>query len=313
MSETMEHCEHIAGLLPWLLNGTLEQAAAVEVRAHLENCAPCQRALAETALAWTVRRQHIPAAVLVEYAFERAAPDFDPALLQEHLAACEACAEELAQARASRRWAEEAETARLIPFPARPAREWRGLALAACLAGLALLGTWFWTWQRARGEQTLLRAQQRALRERVAGLETENRQLREAGQSQATSQTAELQARVRELAAPQLNVPLFDLYPRELARRSTAAGLNEIRLPRQARAVTLILNSQSNPLTRAVSLQIVNARGAIVWRAAQLTRQASGEFTLSLPADFLPPGRYTLQLYAPSGARLESFDLRWRR
>lgn len=319
----MDRCEDIAGLLPWLLNGTLEAAEAQAARAHFAHCAACQRELEETAVAWRVGRQHAPAELLLDYAFAQPVAELQRELLERHLAACQQCSEELAMARASRQWAETAERAtppKVAQFPssARPRRAqlWQYGALAACLALLFALGGWFLSARHAQTEQARWSAQERQWHAQVARLEGENRQLQQANQQQLGDQAAELQARLRELTAPQANVPLFDLYPRELARRSASATVNEITLPRAARTVTLIFNSQSQSEARAASLAIVNAQGIVVWRAAQLTRQAAGEYTLSLLAEFLPPGRYTFKLEAQQRGRrvaLESFDVRLRR
>lgn len=317
----MDRCEDIVGLLPWLLNGTLETAEAQAVRAHLAQCSACQRELEETAVAWLVGRQHVPTELLLDYAFAEPIAELYRAPLERHLAACQQCSEELEMARASRQWAETAEREtplKVAQFPLRPrprrAQLWQYGALAACLALFFALGGWFLAARRAQNEQARALAQERQLREQIARLETENRQLQQTGEQQLNHKEAELQARLRELQTPQANVPLFDLYPRELARRAAATTTNEITLPRAAKTITLILNSQSE--ARTASLTIVSAQGAVVWRVTQLTRQAAGEYTLSLPAEFLPPGRYTFKLEAQQPGRrvaLESFDLRLRR
>jgi hypothetical protein len=315
----MDRCEDIAGLLPWLLNGTLEAAEAQAVRAHLAQCSACQRELEETAVAWLVGRQHAPTGLLLDYAFAEPIAELYRAPLERHVAACQQCSEELEMARASRQWAETAEretSLKVVQFPLRPRRAqlWQYGALAACLALFFALGGWLLAARRAQNEQARSLAQERQLREQIARLESENRQLQQTSEQQLNSKEAELQARLRELNAPQANVSLFDLYPRELARRAAATTINEITLPRAAKTVTLILNSQSE--ARAASLTISNAQGAVVWRAARLTRQAAGEYTLSLPVEFLPPGRYTFKLEAQQPGRRvvsESFDLRLRR
>jgi len=318
----MNDCEHIAELLPWLLNGTLDEAEQRQVREHLAQCSQCQRGLDETALALAVYRQHAPAESLVDYAFDRPAPGIEPELLRRHVDLCRECAEQVEMARASRHWAETQE-ANAVPPAAQEKRRWREwlwpkLALATCLAGAIALGAGLWMLWQSRNEQTRLIAQQQELRERVASLEAENQQLnrQQAQQQQADRELAELQARVKELAAPQLNPPMFDLYPREMTRRADQSEINEIAIPRHAKTVTLILNSQSQTATRAASLEIVNAQGAIVWRADGLTRHPTGDYTISLPAEFLPPGRYTLNLHERGKGRragIASFALRIRR
>ncbi len=325
----MNNCEHIAELLPWLLNGTLDEAERRRVRHHLAQCPQCQQGLDETALALAVHRQHAPAESLVDYAFDRPVTGIEPELLRRHVDFCRECAEQVEMARASRRWAETQE-ANAIPPAAQEKHSWRKwlwpqsalkLAFATCLAGAIALGAGLWMLWQSRNEQTRLIAQQQEMRERVASLEAENQQLREDNRRQAQPQQtdrdlAELQARVKELAAPQLNPPVFDLYPREMTRRADQSEINEIAVPRDAKSVALILNSQSQIATRAASLEIVNAQGAIVWRTDGLTRHPTGDYTISLPAEFLPPGRYALNLYHPGKGRraaIASFALRLRR
>jgi hypothetical protein len=320
--DDMNDCEHIAELLPWLLNGTLDEAERRQARQHLAQCPQCQQGLDETALALAVHRQHAPAEALVDYAFDRPAAGIEPELLRQHLDFCRECAELVEMARASRRWAERQE-ANAIPPAAEEKRRWREwlwprLALATCLAGAVAFGAGLWMLWQSRNEQARLIAQQQEMRERVTSLEAENQQLRQdqAQQQEASRELAELQARVKELAGPQLNPPMFDLYPRELTRRADQSGINEIAAPRDAKFVTLILISQSQTASRDASLEIVNAQGVVVWRADGLTRHPTGDYTISLPAEFLPPGRYTLNLYDQGKGRraaIASFALRLRR
>lgn len=308
----MSDCQHIVELLPWLLNGTLEAGEREQAREHLAQCQQCRREVDETVFALAMRQRHVPAEALVDYAFDRPVAGIDPELLRLHVDICRECSEQVEMARASRRWAETQE-ANVAPIVTREKKIWLWPALAlASLVVILALGAWLWTWRQARNEQARLTAQRQELSERVANLEAENQRLRQAaGRSQADSALAELQAKVKELTAPQINVLMFDLYPSNLTRRADQSEINEIAIPRGARSITLILNSSGRNAARAANLEIADAQGAVVWRAAGLARHPTNDFTISLPAAFLPPGNYTINLYRNDRrVKIESYPIR---
>ncbi|HVT59039.1 MAG TPA: zf-HC2 domain-containing protein [Thermoanaerobaculia bacterium] len=174
------NCDQATELLPWLLNGSLDQDERRRVVEHLAQCAGCRTALAETRLAWQLYAGHPPTAALVAHAYGEAEPGIGPDLLADHLASCPQCAAESELAQASRRLEEAEEVAaaggrgRIAFLPRRrpaapPQREplgvpaaaaafghagrvaregsaggwgWRGAALAAGLAGLVALTGW---------------------------------------------------------------------------------------------------------------------------------------------------------------------------
>ena len=60
-------------------------------------------------------------------------------------------------------------------------------------------------------------------------------------------------------------------------------------------------------------LEIRDAGGAVVWASPGLRSDADQQFGISLPARFLKPGRYTVQLYEKSGGqrvKRESYRIR---
>jgi hypothetical protein len=317
----MDDCQHIAELMPWLLNGTLDEAERRQVRHHLAQCQQCQRGLDETAMALAVHRQHAPAEAIVDYAFDRPVTGIEPELLRQHLDFCRECAEQVEMARASKHWA-ETQDVNAAALSVQEKRSWRErllpkLAFAMCLVGATALAAGLWMLWQSRNEQTRLIALQQEMRQRLASLEAENQRFRQDNQQQQTNrELVELQARVKELTAPQINVPMFDLYPRDLTRRADQSEINEIAIPLGAKTITLILNSQSQTMSSAASLEITNAQGATVWRADGLVRHPTGDYTINLPAEFLPPGSYTLNLYDRGKGRRASsarFALRIRR
>src|SRR5262245_2086342 len=156
-------CEQANQLLPWLLNGTLEDEEARRVREHLAGCAACRAALADTRFAWRLFDEHVPTAALVAYAFDDLPAGMAPALVERHVADCPRCAAELEMVRASRLLGEHEEVAL---FPARPAgapaaapgrvHAWRSGALAAGLVGVLALAGWLNSSERVRSLEAQL-------------------------------------------------------------------------------------------------------------------------------------------------------------
>jgi hypothetical protein len=317
----MKDHAQIAELLPWLLNGTLSTAEQAEVRAHLAACATCRAERGETVFAYRANAAHVPAAVLADYAFERPLVGFDPDLLRQHLATCRECAEQLELARASHQWAQADEELQpqLVFTPAeRPRlRFWQWVTAMACLFAMLGLGGWWLNWRQAVAEQQRWLAERHAANDRLAQLQTENEQLRQrATPPDLSGEVARLQEKLKELSAPQANVLTQDIFPQDYLRRSEQTALNDIRVPRGAQTVSLILNSRHAHDATNLSLEIARANGAVVWRTPNLRRHTTGDYTLSLPADFLPSGRYAVNIYGMKEGRrqkLESYEIRLRK
>jgi hypothetical protein len=325
-------CERVAELLPWLLNGTLSAAEQELGRAHLAECERCRQELRETAFAAAIYEQHVPAEALVDYAFSRPAPALESGLIERHLSTCQECAEQLRLAQESRRLEEDEGT--VVAFePARrvaesrpavgartrvwPARVWQYGALAAGLAGFFAVGGWLLSWQQSRALETHLAEQQRATEERLARLEAENERLRRPETppqlAQAREEIARLQAQVKELSSPQVNVPVLEVFPRELAQRGERLAVNQLEIPARAKVVTLILNSQSAAPAGSYSLEVLNAQQRVVWSKSGLVRHPTGDYTIQVPAESLPPGSYTFKVYGQAGGRrapVESYQIR---
>lgn len=145
-------CDQATELLPWYLNGTLEAGELAGVRQHLETCASCREALAETGQAWSLFAQagaarHLSSPDLVALAWGEPSTGVDAAAAEAHLASCAECAAELEMARMSRRLEEEGNVAVFDPVRPRPVtgaapRSWRAAAIAAGLATVVAAGGW---------------------------------------------------------------------------------------------------------------------------------------------------------------------------
>src|SRR5215207_5880271 len=121
------NCDHVAELLPWYLNGTLDEGEQGEVRVHLEGCTKCRQALEDTRLAWRIYDQHIPSESLVALAWGETPEGLDPDVLERHLETCPQCAAELEMVRTSRKLEEDDRIALFptsterLPLPRPPA------------------------------------------------------------------------------------------------------------------------------------------------------------------------------------------------
>src|SRR5262245_32799734 len=153
----------------------------------------------------------------------------------------------------------------------------------------------------------------------MAGLEAENQQLRQtqpqaANQlEQANREIAGLKAQVEELSAPQINIPVLEILPQEMTERGERSQVNQLQIPRGARTITLILNSQSASESKSYSLEILDARRNVVWSQQGLARHSTGDYTINIPAVLLPPNEYTINIYGqPDGKRvkIESYRIR---
>src|SRR6185436_4218978 len=145
----ISNCDDVRGMLPWLLNSTLDDDERRQVLQHLATCETCRQDLAATRLAAEIFDQHLPAEAILALAWDETPRGIDPELLDEHLAGCPRCAAELELARMSRRLEEDDRIVplkrRIAPAPATTWRGWKAAAVAAGLAGVVASAGWFQT------------------------------------------------------------------------------------------------------------------------------------------------------------------------
>jgi Putative zinc-finger len=323
------NCDDAIELLPWLLNGSLEAGEGGEVRRHLATCERCRAALNDTREAWTIFSQHLPSEALVSLAYGEPPAGVDPAMAERHLASCPECAAELELARTSRHLEDD----KITPFPGlRPqqetverSRHWRAAALAAGLAGLVAASGWVYELQRVTDLQHLAQvpapAQQspapqptagpdEASRQRMASLEGDLKKSEE-NQKDLQGQLDRLNGQIADLASrprggapePQIIGATVTVPPPQEVVRGTEKG---IQIPGN-RAVDLTL--QTNAEDKASrKVEILDAGGRTVWSKDALP-QIDAEYRITLPAGFLKPGRYTIQLYTPAGSKAEAYTI----
>lgn len=332
------NCETAIELLPWYLNGTLDDQEQRDVRTHLAGCDRCRRALEETRLAWRIYDQHVPAEALVALAWGETPEGYDPAVLERHLRSCPECAAELELVRTSRALEQEDE-GRVALFPPRkaagPARSaggWRSAALAAGLAGMVAAGGWLWSADRVQTLEDRLAESARTGRPavtapatpapappaggsagagRVAELEAEMERLRRQ-EEQMRQQLDRIAASVPAVPAPQINSWIGDVMP----TTDVVRGRSEAREVPAGNAATLMLGARHPETHQDHRIEIVDESGKVVWSAEGLRRNPEGDdFTLTLPPGMLKPGGYTVRVSAQEDGRrveLESYAVRVR-
>jgi hypothetical protein len=111
-----------------------------------------------------------------------------------------------------------------------------------------------------------------------------------------------LLGRVAELSGPQLHLAVADLVPvASRSRDGDAAPIETIRLSPDVDRLLMILNLADWRPFAAYDLRITDAAGKTVWVAADVVRGDNGNFLLTLPRAFLPPGAYSIRLSGRSG------------
>ncbi|MEA2563523.1 MAG: putative zinc-finger [Acidobacteriota bacterium] len=330
------NCDQVAELLPWYLNGTLDEGEQGEVRVHLEGCAKCRQALEDTRLAWRIYDQHIPSEALVALAWGETPEGLDPDVLDRHLETCPQCAAELEMVRTSRKLEEDDRIA-LFPTPARPARtersapRWRTAAMAAGLTGIVAASGWVWTAGRANDLEERLALAGRPpetapvpapapetgrLSEMTA--EVERLQRREAELRQQQEEMQEQLARIAEARptapSPQINAWIGDLRPmQDVVRGGSSSNAEELPAGRSA---SLILGTSHKETHRGHRVEILDSAGKTVWSADGLVPDSdTNDYGITLPAGTLKPGAYTIRISAQETGKkveLESYSVRVR-
>lgn len=315
------NCDEAIELLPWLLNGTLEEGERREIRRHLETCERCRTAWAETQEAARVFGQHLPAEALVALAYGEPPAEVDPALAERHLAACPECSAELELARTSRRLEEDD---RIAVFPGRPVRKdrgeprsWRAAALAASLAGVVAASGWIHSARELRSvsEQVVERPPAPAVEPArpeppSTGGSVVERQFTElkaqveilgAKAKEIERAKEELEAQVRESRSPRINVHF-----------KTAMGVersegDEILLPGDRDSVLTLEGGK--PATPR-KIEVWSSTGKVFEDSGLLPDDELGQYSILFFARTLKPGRYTIRLYSTDGTPRETYTIR---
>jgi hypothetical protein len=316
------NCDEAIELLPWLLNGALEEGERREVRRHLETCERCRIAWAETREAARIFSQHLPSEALVALAYGEPPAGIDPALAERHLASCPECAAELELARTSRRLEEDD---KIAVFPGPPARKdrgesrsWRTAALAASLAGVVAASGWVHSARELRSV-----SEQSAAKPPAPVVEPTRPEPPSAGGSGVERQFDELRAQVGALASK--------VEETERAKEELEAQVRESRSPRinvhfdTAMGVTrgeegdeIVLPGDRDSVLTLDGGKPATPRNIEVWGSTSkvfeepelLPQGELGQYSVLFPAGFLKPGRYTIRLYSTDGTLRETYKIR---
>jgi hypothetical protein len=270
-------CREATELLPWYLNGMLDERERRDLRGHLDGCARCREELTHTREAAALFDSHLAPAEIVMLTAGEPPPGPQTEELLSHVAECAECTEELALAREGL----QAVAAAPDPVSSRPARRlWAagGVAAAAFLAGVATTRLWA---PGPTGDGP-----------RVAALESEVNRLH-----------GEL-ARARDSAGPQKNLPVIELLPQERAVRgpegpSVPPSPSGRQLAGPFAAVSLVYDGRG--AYDDYQLQVDDPAGRVVWSADGMARQPDGDFTALLPMALVRGDRHTLRLSGRRG------------
>lgn len=105
---------------------------------------------------------------------------------------------------------------------------------------------------------------------------------------------------VQELDKPAANVPMYDLSPPVPVRGDGDSGPPRIRIPATARQYILFLHSDLGTSQPPYEVNLLDKRRKTLW-SEQGQPDPSGTFSLSLPAKFLDPGQYEIEVHGVRG------------
>jgi len=191
-----------------------------------------------------------------------------------------------------------------LSLPSRLSRlfgsSWRpevAVAMAASLLlALGLTGGWA-LWLKSDRQQLAQRLSEVSSQAaRVSQLEEERRQL----QSQAEDLKRAYESQLAELKAPQLNAPVYDVFPEGVVQRSGGTSVNQLELSPRTKEFTLVLNGEGVPKYSSYGVEIVSRGGEVLWRGEGLQRDRFGGFFIRVQRSFMDEGTYAVKLYGIS-------------
>lgn len=329
-------CRQIIELLPWFLNGSLSPEEKRRVHVHLKDCDDCRAELGETLFVAKLCSAHPETAALVDLVFASSGADHQA--LEQHLAICPDCAEQVALLRCSASLQGAVKTP--VPVVARRvARVWRPIAIAASLLSVIALGGWYHAWQKsvavkqdrmaekqtaaaapAQGEKAAAPAQvpeDAAADRRDTTIDDEIAQLRR-DSSDLTRRLHEVMARLAALEGLRFSGEVFDLISGSLSERGDDDAIaNVIQVASDAEWVTFFLILRDELSFSTYELELLDADGEVLETSSgRLVREPEGGVTVSLPSSCLKAGEMTIRIYNRDGAvRREveslSFEVVW--
>jgi hypothetical protein len=245
----------------------------------------------------------------------------------DHLATCSDCAKEYRASKSVKVWADENAGARTIPFPVAVQSRSRpffyfpyAVAAASLVLSLALGALLVSKWRENR--RLVAEVNNRQHEEPTAAL-AESRRLLE--QESAARRVAEEELAKRDAAAaksspppkqssaPEANVPLIDLNPRDAGRGDQSPKVAAVQLPPNTDLFTLILNLSGDDASRSYSLEVTDRNNRTVWIARDLRKSPYNNFTVAMRRRAFPAGEYRLKIYGMRDGRralIEQYAIR---
>ena len=130
---------------------------------------------------------------------------------------------------------------------------------------------------------------------------------------QANRSQQRVEAEIAHLRAPQLNLPVFDVLPSGSGYRSGAASHSDtFALPATGR-FALVLSGASGHVSAEYSIVISNEAGVPVFSGQGLQLDNQGNLLMTIDRNFLPRGRYRLQVGEKTGSNIRpvaNYDIR---
>ena len=245
----------------------------------------------------------------------------------DHVASCSDCAKEYRAVKSMKAWADEDAGARTIPFPLAVNGQHRqsrsralsfyfpyAVAAASLVLSLALGALLVSKWRE--NQKLVAEVNNRRHEEPTAAL-AESRRLLE--QESAARRVAEEELAKRDAAgktsqrpkqssAPEANVPLIDLNPRDAGRGDQSPKVATVQLPPNTDLFTLILNLGGEDASRSYSLEVTDRNNRTVWVTRDLRKSPYNNFTVAMRRRAFPAGEYRLKIYGMRDGRRELIE-----
>jgi hypothetical protein len=224
----------------------------------------------------------------------------------EHIGSCSQCADEYRLLEPLQAWGEDME--RVLSTGDRGSTSrwtgWRAwwssprLALAMTAATVLLMtqGATLWQFAGVTRENTQLQTQ---LAEQKTVLSSSQNSLTVLQQEleRTTAAQRELQQRVAQLSAPQIDVAVVDLEPQFGGAVRGGSEPRIVTLPPNAPTITLILNFAQLASRAPIEVEIADEGGQVRWAGRTQRDAGTSTLTLALPSADYASGEYLIRLF----------------
>ena len=224
----------------------------------------------------------------------------------EHIGSCSQCADEYRLLQPLQAWGEDMERV-LSPGDRGSTSRWTGwrawwssprLALAMTAATVLLMtqGATLWQFAGITRENAQLQTQ---LAEQKTALSSSQNSLTALQQEleRTTATQGELQQRVAQLSAPQLDVAVVDLEPQFGGDVRGGTEPQIVTIAGNAPTVTLILNFAPLASRSTLEVEIADQDGQVRWTGRTQREATASTLTLALPSADFPSGEYLIRLF----------------